>query len=172
MDTQERRRRARHLLIQAVLWAPSMNERDIILEGMAELPDLDDSPRPGPSDADYVANSGDCAVLRDGASYPSEIPAAVRVTQHCGMRVIIISFFHSPLSLKTSLVRAAWHHPRKSVPTTGRHGRISATMLSDTLTNVLRDSELKCSGKKYVSGRPPEGGAEQREQHASQARKR
>ena len=36
VDTRERRRRARALLIQAALWSPSMNERDINPEAMAE----------------------------------------------------------------------------------------------------------------------------------------
>ena len=56
VDTQEPRRRARALLIQAALWSPSMKEREIILKAMAELPDLDDSPPTtrwsGPSDTD------------------------------------------------------------------------------------------------------------------------
>ena len=55
VDAQERRRLARQLLIQVALRAPSTNERDIILEAMAELPDLDDAAPgwPGPSDPDY-----------------------------------------------------------------------------------------------------------------------
>ena len=55
VDTDERRRRARPLLIQAALWSPSMNEKDTTVEAMADLPDLEDSPParwPGPSDAD------------------------------------------------------------------------------------------------------------------------
>ena len=39
VDAQERSRRARSLLIQAALRAPSMVERDIILEALAEFPD-------------------------------------------------------------------------------------------------------------------------------------
>ena len=38
------------------LWSPSMNERDIIFEAMAELPDIDGSSPaqwPGPPDSDY-----------------------------------------------------------------------------------------------------------------------
>ena len=38
-DAQERSRRARSLPIQAALWAPSMAERDIIIEALAEFPD-------------------------------------------------------------------------------------------------------------------------------------
>ena len=38
VDAQERSR-ARRLLVQAALWAPTMVERDIILETVAELPD-------------------------------------------------------------------------------------------------------------------------------------
>ena len=40
VNAQERSRRARRLLVQAPLWAPSMSERDIFLEGIPELPDL------------------------------------------------------------------------------------------------------------------------------------
>ena len=40
VDAQERSRRARRLLVQAPLWAPSMSERDIFLAGIAELPDF------------------------------------------------------------------------------------------------------------------------------------
>ena len=32
-----------------------------------------------------ITNSANRATLRDGTSYPSEIPAAVRVNQHCGV---------------------------------------------------------------------------------------
>ena len=40
VDAQERSRRAKRLLVQAALWAPSMAERDIIPKAIAELPDL------------------------------------------------------------------------------------------------------------------------------------
>ena len=43
--------------LSRLLWSPSMRVRDIILEAMAELPDLDDSPPTtrwlGPSDTEY-----------------------------------------------------------------------------------------------------------------------
>ena len=63
---------------------PSMNERDdIILEAMAEIPDLDDSPPsrwPGDPDTDYQLSP--TQPIRDGTSYSSEIPCAVRANQH------------------------------------------------------------------------------------------
>ena len=34
VDAQERSRRARNLFVQAALWAPSMAERDIIIEAL------------------------------------------------------------------------------------------------------------------------------------------
>ena len=38
VDAQERSRRARRLLVQAAFWAPSMTEREELLEAVAELP--------------------------------------------------------------------------------------------------------------------------------------
>ena len=80
VDTQERRRRARALLILAALSSPSPNEKDTILEAMAELPDLEESPPtrwPGPS-------SPTQPVARRFATAPvfSEIPTAVWIKQH------------------------------------------------------------------------------------------
>ena len=66
----------------AALWAPSMNERDIISEAW-RCYQIDDAARPGPSDPD----SANGAAFRGGTSYPSEIVAAVTVTKHCGVRV-------------------------------------------------------------------------------------
>ena len=43
VNAQERSRFARSLLIQAALWAPSMTERDILLEAVAELADPSDT---------------------------------------------------------------------------------------------------------------------------------
>ena len=39
VDAQDWSRRARSLLVQAALWAPSMADRDTILEALAELSD-------------------------------------------------------------------------------------------------------------------------------------
>ena len=86
-------RRARQLLIQAALWAPGMNERDIILEARAELPDFDDSPParwPGPSDPDYHLSPTQPMVRRSEmapAIRVKSLPPPLKVTQHCSVRV-------------------------------------------------------------------------------------
>ena len=42
MDAHTRRWRVRALFIQAALWAPTMNEKDAVLEAMQEQPDWKD----------------------------------------------------------------------------------------------------------------------------------
>ena len=121
VDTQERRRGARALLVQTALWSPSMNERDIILEAMAELPGsgrfatypLANTSRHRLSAA---ANSGNRAALRDGTSCPSEVPTALRINQHSGVRVPRNKqLFSSPL-LSPLLLPPSPHVPQRAPP--------------------------------------------------------
>ena len=56
VDARTRRRRVRALLIQAALWAPSMNEKDAILEALQELLHRR-SPRQSASQAQIQATS-------------------------------------------------------------------------------------------------------------------
>ena len=54
LDPVARRQKVRALLIQAALWAPTMNEKDAILEAMQEQQDWEDAPLPRwPGDADF-----------------------------------------------------------------------------------------------------------------------
>ena len=67
---QEQSRRARSLLIRAALWAPSMAERDIILEALAEFPDPSETtpsrwPWAGSSRIPAVANAAGRAAPRN-----------------------------------------------------------------------------------------------------------
>ena len=72
VDAQERGRRATRLLVQAALWAPSMAERDMILEAIAELPDPGERvPHVGRSRrarGPAFANKAGSAALRNGTS--------------------------------------------------------------------------------------------------------
>ena len=72
VDAQERGRRARRLLVQAALWAPSMAERDMVLEAIAELPDPGERvPHVGRSRrarGPAFANRAGSAALRNGTS--------------------------------------------------------------------------------------------------------
>ena len=134
----------------------------------------------GPPGTPAVANSADRASLRDGTSHPSEISSAVRANQHCGLTVprnnqhftslqctitsslhhfttqtIIISpIFPAPfLSKPCDLLRTrSRQHPRTSALTTGHHRSTSTNTLTGTLTNMPRNSGMKCSGKNNVSG--------------------
>ena len=44
MDAHTRRRQVRALLIQAAFWAPTMGEKDAILEALQEQPDWEPPP--------------------------------------------------------------------------------------------------------------------------------
>ena len=68
-----RSRSARNLLIQAALWAPSMAERDIILEALAVFPDHSETtpPRwPGQAAPEYQLSSAQPVVRRSETGPP------------------------------------------------------------------------------------------------------
>ena len=98
LDPHARRRRVRALLIQAALWAPSMNEKDTILEAMSELADWKDPPPArwpgsgsGHNNADFQLSPTQpgCAALKGGADRSSptstnEVATTAQFGQHCG----------------------------------------------------------------------------------------
>ena len=101
MDPHARCRRMRALLIQAALWAPSVNEKDAILEAMRELLDLEDPPSarwPG-SDSGYnnadfqlsptqpVARRPKPAATALCPTSASEVATTARIGRYCGIGV-------------------------------------------------------------------------------------
>ena len=130
-----------------------MNERDIILEAKAELPDLDDSPLatrwPGTSDADFPLSRKQPTARRSEMS-----PTAVRIKQHSGVRVsrnkqlfpslphaIILSMCRTttqtftvicPVLFLSSMTNERTVEPRRDI-------------FTDTRTDMLRKSWLRSS---------------------------
>ena len=179
MDTQERCRRARRLLIQAALWAPSVNERDIILEPLAKLPDLDDTATgqwPGPLDAD----SANDAAIRDDSGSRGEVAAAVVVVrvppnnQPSTSLQHVVSAYHDINSttiishLFTASFLSELAGPTTS-PMGGHRQSASTSGLTKVLTDLPRGSGPKFTGKKSGSGPSSQMRNRQWEHRADQA---
>ena len=148
---------------------PSMNERDIILEAVAELPDLDDSPPttrwPGPSDTDnQQPTTQPIAALRDGTNCPRSlhcVTSGVRVSRN---KMLFPSFPHAIIlsvcctaSQTFTVVRPALFLSRFCV-LTQTHSTAAAhdtrtDCWADTLSDILRKTGLRSRGKSHASGR-------------------
>ena len=107
MDPHACRRRVRALFIQAALFAPSMNEKDAILEALQEVLDWEDPPPArwpasgsGYNNADFqlsptqpVARRSKAAPTAFAQTRKSEVATAARTRQYCGTSVSRIEQF-------------------------------------------------------------------------------
>ena len=119
VDAQERSLRARSLLIQATLWAPSMAERDIILEVLAEFPDPSETaPARWPGQA-APANTAGSAALRNGTAAAT---------------AAVVSIKHSAASVS-----------RNSRLSTSHHFHATTSLLHITTLTILLFNPTSCS---------------------------
>ena len=101
LDPSTRRWRVRALLIQAALWAPTMNEKDAILEAMPGATGLGGLTSPsmvGRRGFAALTNAACCAVFKGSAGSSGEVATNASVQQHRDVGVPRNSQQQHPLS--------------------------------------------------------------------------